>query len=167
MIRLEDKRISLNIRLLLFVIACAAIVLGGWFLINRISEGEAGYAAQIEPLLQGLYETLQIADQSTAYDQMTGLVCAERVSDMFLETQRLKGGQDARPNIDEVEVVRVKEISRDGMGGVEVDVVWTVASLLRHDDHAHANQNRYRARIGLSFEGDRWRLCRIEVEENL
>ncbi len=51
--------------------------------------------------------------------------------------------------------------------GVEVDVVWTVASLLRHDDHAHANQNRYRARIGLSFEGDRWRLCRIEVEENL
>jgi hypothetical protein len=57
-----------------------------------------------------------------------------------LELER-RGG--ARASVDEVEVLEVRSVKRDGNGGFVVDATWVVSSSVNHFGHVHYRQNRF------------------------
>jgi hypothetical protein len=67
--------------------------------------------------------------------------------------------------VDEVEVLEVRLVRRDGEGGFRIDATWTVSGSVNHFGHVHYRQNRYDAALHIVAVDGTWGIREIEVLE--
>jgi hypothetical protein len=93
-------------------------------------------------------------------------VTGEQLSEVYLENRRaleLENRGGARARVDEVEVLEVRSVRRDGQGGFRVEATWTVSGSVNHFGHVHYRRNRYDAALNLLASEGSWKIRGIEV----
>jgi hypothetical protein len=93
-------------------------------------------------------------------------VTGEQLSEVYLENRRTlevenRGG--ARARVDEVEVLEVRSVRRDGEGGSRVDATWTVSGSVNHFGRVHYRQNRYDAAVHITAGDGASKIREIEI----
>jgi hypothetical protein len=65
--------------------------------------------------------------------------------------------------VDEVEILEVRSVRRDGGGGLRVIAAWTVSGWVNHFGPVHYRQNRCDAVLDLLAIDAKWKIRRIEL----
>jgi hypothetical protein len=134
--------------------------LGGW------TPTRAEAAEVVDGLLTNVYRSFDLRDEEAIYDRLAVSVTGEQLSEVYLENRRaleLENRGGARARVDEVEVLEVRSVRRDGEGGFRVDATWTVSGSVNHFGHVHYRQNRYDAALHLLAVEGVWRIRGIEI----
>jgi hypothetical protein len=136
--------------------------LAGW------APARAETAEVLDALLTGVYRSFDLRDEEAIYDRLAVSVSGEQLSEVYLENRRaleLENRGGARARVDEVEVLEVRSVRRDGEGGFRVEATWTVSGSVNHFGHVHYRQNRYDATVGLVATEGAWKIRAIEVAD--
>ncbi len=136
--------------------------LAGW------APGRAETAEVLDALLTGVYRSFDLRDEEAIYDRLAVSVTGEQLSEVYLENRRsleLENRGGARARVDEVEVLEVRSVRRDGEGGFRVEATWTVSGSVNHFGHVHYRQNRYDAVVALIATEGAWKIREIEVAD--
>jgi hypothetical protein len=120
----------------------------------------------VDDLLTNIYRAFDLRDEEAIYDRLDASVWGEKLSEIYLENKRSldlenRGGAQAR--VDEVEVLEVRSVRRDGDGGFRIETVWTVSGSVNHFGHVHYRQNRYHAALYILVDDGVWKVSDIEL----
>jgi hypothetical protein len=136
--------------------------LAGW------APARAETAEVLDALLTGVYRSFDLRGEEAIYDRLAVSVTGEELSEVYLENRRaleLENRGGARARVDEVEVLEVRSVRRDGEGGFRVEATWIVSGSVNHFGHVHYRQNRYDATVGLVAIEGAWKIREIEVAD--
>jgi hypothetical protein len=120
----------------------------------------------LDGLLTGVYRSFDLREEEAIYDRLAVSVTGEQLSEVYLENRRaleLENRGGARARVDEVDVLEVRSVKRDGEGGFRVDATWTVSGSVNHFGHVHYRQNRYHAAVHIVAVDGTWKIREIEV----
>ncbi len=120
----------------------------------------------LDDLLTGVYRSFDLRDEEAIYDRLAVSVTGEQLSAVYLENRRaleLENRGGARARVDEVEVLEVRSVRRDGQEGFRIDATWTVSGSVNHFGHVHYRQNRYDAAVHIADVEGTWKIREIEV----
>ena len=123
-------------------------------------------AEVLDDLLTNVYRSLDLRDEEAIYDWMAVSVIGEQLTEVYLENRRaleLENRGGARARVEEVEVLEVSSVRRDGEGGFRVEATWNVSGSVNHFGHLHYRQNRYDAAIHLLAVDGAWKIRKIEL----
>ncbi len=123
-------------------------------------------AEVLDALLTNVYRSFDLRDEEAIYDRLAVSVTGEQLSEVYLENRRaleLENRGGARARVDEVEVLEVRSVRRDGEGGFRVDATWTVSGSVNHFGHVHYRQNRYDAAVHIIAVDGAWKIRQIEL----
>lgn len=157
--------VMLAVAIVLYPFARHAVALpglAGW------APARAEAAEVLDALLTGVYRSFDLRDEEAIYDRLAVSVTGEQLSEVYLENRRaleLENRGGARARVDEVEVLEVRSVRRDGEGGFRVDATWTVSGSVNHFGHVHYRQNRYDATVALVATDGAWKIREIEVAD--
>jgi len=155
----------LAVAIVLYPFARRAVALpglAGW------APARAETAEVLDDLLTGVYRSFDLRDEVAIYDRLAVSVTGEQLSEVYLENRRaleLENRGGARARVDEVEVLEVRSVRRDGEGGFRVDATWTVSGSVNHFGHVHYRQNRYDAAVHIIAVDGAWKIREIEILE--
>ena len=118
-------------------------------------------------LLTNVYSAFVFRREEDVYDRLAQSVAGDQLSQIYLENRRAlevaeRGGAQAR--VEAVDVEAADELTATDEG-FTVLCEWTVAGSVSHFGHRHYRQNRYRARLTIRADGDRWTIVAIEILE--
>ncbi len=134
--------------------------LSGW------APARAEAADVLDDLLTNVYRSFDLRDEEAIYDRMAVSVTGDQLTEVYLDNRRaleLENRGGARARVDEVEVLEVNSVRRDGEGGFRVEATWNVSGSVNHFGHVHYRQNRYDAAIHLLAIDGAWKIRRIEL----
>ena len=80
-------------------------------------------AEVLDDLLTNVYRSFDLHDEEAIYDRMAVSVTGEQLTEVYLENRRaleLENRGGARARVDEVEILDVRSVRRDGGGGLQV-----------------------------------------------
>jgi len=117
----------------------------------------------VEALLANVYRSLELQDESTAYDRLGVSASDEALPEIYLEQRRAldlgrRGG--ARARVDSVEVVALELAD-----GLRAKVTWIAGGFVVHYGHRHFRQNRYVADMRFTPESGSWKIAGVEVRD--
>ena len=123
-------------------------------------------AEAVDGLLTNIYRAFDLRDEEAVYDRLAVSFSGDKLSEIYLENRRAleldnRGG--ARARVDEVEVLEVRSVRRDGEGGFRVEALWTVSGSVNHFGHVHYRQNRYDAALRIRAVKGVWKIHDIEI----
>jgi hypothetical protein len=128
------------------------------------SQTEAAHIA--DGLLTNVYRSFDLRDEEAIYDRLEVSVTGDQLAEVYLENRRaleLENRGGARARVDEVEILEVPSVRRDGEGGFRVVATWTVSGSVNHFGHVHYRQNRYDAALDLTAIDGTWKIRSIEL----
>jgi HupE / UreJ protein len=134
--------------------------LAGW------APSKADAAEIADDLLTNVYRAFDFRDEETIYDRLAVTVSGDKLSEIYLENRRaleLENRGGARARVDEVEVLEVRSVERDGDGGLKIETVWTVSGSVNHFGHVHYRQNRYDAALVIEAVDGAWKIRDVEI----
>jgi hypothetical protein len=134
--------------------------LAGW----APSRSEA--AEIVDGLLTNVYRSFDLRDEESIYDRLEVSVTGDQLAEVYLENRRaleLENRGGARARVDEVEILEVPSVRRDGEGGFRVVATWKVSGSVNHFGHVHYRQNRYDAALDLIAVDGSWKIRGIEL----
>jgi hypothetical protein len=152
--------VTLFTAIALYPFARSAVPGIGW------APSHAQAAEIVDGLLTNVYRSFGLREEGAIYDRLAVSVTGDKLSEVYLESRRVlelenRGG--ARARVDEVEVLEVRSVRRDGEGGFMVESTWTVSGSVNHFGHVHYRRNRYDATLHLAAEDGVWKVREIEV----
>jgi hypothetical protein len=120
----------------------------------------------LDDLLTNVYRAFDLRDEEAIYDRMAVSVTGEQLTEVYLENRRaleLENRGGARARVDEVEVLAVDSVRRDGEGGFRVEATWNVSGSVNYFGHVHYGQNRYDAAVHLLAVDGTWKIKKNEL----
>ena len=123
-------------------------------------------ARVVDDLLTNIYRAFDLRDEEAVYDRLEVSVSGDKLSDIYLESRRaleLENRGGARARVDDVEILEVRSVRRDGEGGFRVEAVWTVSGSVNHFGHVHYRQNRYDAALHIRADAGVWKIYQVDV----
>ena len=127
---------------------------------------KAETAQIVDGLLTNVYRSFDLRNEEAIYDRLAVSVTGDQLEEVYLENRRaleLENRGGARAQVDEVEVLDVRSVRRDGNGGFRAEAVWTVSGSVNHFGHVHYRQNRYDAALDLLPVEGTWKIRQIEI----
>jgi len=111
----------------LWVTVVTAIALYPFARTEAALSGFAGWAPArteaaeiVDGLLTNIYRSFELRDEEAIYDRLEVSFSGDQLTEIYLESRRalkLENRGGARANVDEVEVIEVRSVRRDGEGG--------------------------------------------------
>ena len=160
-------------RVALWVTVVTAIALYPFARTEAALPGFAGWAPArteaaeiVDSLLTNVYRSFDLRDEEAIYERLEVSFSGDKLTEIYLENRRaleLENRGGARARVDEVEVLEVRSVRRDGEGGFRVDAVWTVSGSVNHFGHVHYRQNRYDAALRIRAVEGVWKIIDVEI----
>jgi hypothetical protein len=120
----------------------------------------------IDSLLTNIYRSFDQRDESMIYDRLAKTVSGTQLTEIYLQSRialELEDRGGARAKVDQVQVLEVRNITRQADDAFAVDAVWTVNGSVIHFGHKHYRQNRYHAIVRILQDGDTWKIYQINL----
>jgi hypothetical protein len=122
----------------------------------------------LDGLLTNVYRAFDFRDESRVYDHLAASVMGDQLEQIYLENRKaleLENRGGAQANVDEVNVLSIREVSASEEGGFIAEAVWTVSGSVSHFGHTHYRRNKNHALVTFVMDGDAWKIRDIELIE--
>jgi len=122
----------------------------------------------LDGLLTNVYRAFDVRDESRVYDRLATSVMGDQLTQIYLENRQaleLENRGGAQANVDDVELLSVKQVTASEEGGFVADALWTVSGSVSHFGHTHYRRNKNHALVTFEKDGDTWKIRRIELIE--
>ena len=122
----------------------------------------------LDGLLTNVYRAFDVRDESRVYDRLATSVMGDQLTQIYLENRQaleLENRGGAQANVDDVELLSVKQVTASEEGGFVADALWTVSGSVSHFGHTHYRRNKNHALVTFEKDGDAWKIRRIEMIE--
>lgn len=120
----------------------------------------------LDGLLTNVYRAFDVRDESRVYDRLATSVMGDQLTQVYLQNRRaleLENRGGAQANVDDVELLSVKQVTASKAGGFVADALWTVSGSVSHFGHTHYRRNKNHALVTFEKEGDAWKIRGIEL----
>jgi hypothetical protein len=120
----------------------------------------------LNDLLSNIYRAFDRRNEDAVYDRLAMSVTEDELNAIYLQNRQsmaIENRGGARANVDEVNIVKMHDLKREGNNSYVGDVEWTVRGSVNHYGHTHYRQNKYRALVSFLEVDGIWKISNFEI----
>ena len=123
-------------------------------------------ATILDNLLTNVYRSFDVRNESDVYDRLPMSVKGEQLTQIYLQNRQaleLENRGGARANVEELDILGIKNVKASEENGFVADASWTVGGSVSHFGHTHYRRNQYYALVTFVIDNDSWKIRDIEL----